>query len=88
MRAEHGMTELLTTHYMEEADELCDTVALMHRGRLTAAGSPARLKADLGTDATLEDVFRHHAGVDLAASGGKEGIRDVRRSRATARKLG
>jgi ABC-2 type transport system ATP-binding protein len=88
MRAEHGMTVLLTTHYMEEADELCDTVALMHRGRLTAAGSPARLKADLGPDATLEDVFRHHAGVDLAASGGKEGIRDVRRSRATARKLG
>ena len=34
------------------------------------------------------DVFRHHAGVDLAASAGKEGIRDVRRSRATARKLG
>ena len=88
MRAERGMTVLLTTHYMEEADELCDTVALMHRGHLTAAGSPARLKADLGPDATLEDVFRHHAGVDLAASAGKEGIRDVRRSRATARKLG
>jgi len=87
MRAERGMTVLLTTHYMEEADELCDTVALMHRGRLAAGGSPAQLKADLGPDASLEDVFRHHAGVDLAASG-KEGIRDVRRSRATARKLG
>jgi ABC-2 type transport system ATP-binding protein len=87
MRAERGVTVLLTTHYMEEADELCDTVALMHRGRLAAAGSPAQLKADLGPDASLEDVFRHHAGIDLAASG-KEGIRDVRRSRATARKLG
>jgi ABC-2 type transport system ATP-binding protein len=87
MRAERGMTVLLTTHYMEDADELCDTVALMHRGRLAAAGSPAQLKADLGPDASLEDVFRHHAGIDLAASG-KEGIRDVRRSRATARKLG
>jgi ABC-2 type transport system ATP-binding protein len=87
MRAERGMTVLLTTHYMEEADELCDTVALMHRGRLAAAGSPAQLKADLGPDASLEDVFRHHAGIDLAASG-KEGIRDIRRSRATARKLG
>jgi ABC-2 type transport system ATP-binding protein len=86
MRAEHGMTVLLTTHYMEEADALCDTVALLHRGRLAAVGSPARLKADLGGGATLEDVFRHHAGVELA--GEKGGLRDVRRSRATARKLG
>jgi ABC-2 type transport system ATP-binding protein len=87
MREELGMTVLLTTHYMEEADELCDTVALMHRGRLAAVGSPERLKADLGAGATLEDVFRHHAGVDLAATE-KGGLRDVRRSRATARKLG
>jgi ABC-2 type transport system ATP-binding protein len=86
MRAEHGMTVLLTTHYMEEADALCDTVALLHRGRLAAVGSPARLKADLGGGATLEDVFRHHAGVELAEERG--GLRDVRRSRATARKLG
>jgi ABC-2 type transport system ATP-binding protein len=88
MRAERGMTVLLTTHYMEEADELCDTVALMHRGRLAVAGPPERLKADLGPAATLEDVFRHHAGADLADTGRKESLRDVRRSRATARKLG
>ena len=62
MRAESGTTVLLTTHYMEEADELCDTVALMHRGRLAVAGSPERLKAALGPGTTLEDVFRHHAG--------------------------
>jgi len=81
---------LLTTHYMEEADELCDTVALMHRGRLAAIGSPAQLRAQLGRGATLEDVFRHHAGVELATqgTGEKGGMRDVRRSRATARKLG
>ena len=87
MRAEHAMTVLLTTHYMEEADELCDIVALLHRGRLAAVGSPAQLKAELGGDATLEDVFRQHAGVDLAAPE-RGGLRDVRRSRATARKLG
>jgi ABC-2 type transport system ATP-binding protein len=87
MREEHGMTVLLTTHYMEEADELCDTVVLLHRGRLAASGSPAQLKADLGDGATLEDVFRHHAGVDLAGTE-RGGLRDVRRSRATARKLG
>jgi ABC-2 type transport system ATP-binding protein len=88
MRAQHGLTVLLTTHYMEEADELCDTVVLMHHGRLAVAGAPDRLKADLGPDATLEDVFRHHAGAELAETEGKESLRDVRRSRATARKLG
>ena len=87
MRERHGMTVLLTTHYMEEADELCDTVALLHRGRLAAVGSPAQLKAELGGAATLEDVFRHHAGADLATPE-RGGLRDVRRSRATARKLG
>jgi ABC-2 type transport system ATP-binding protein len=86
MRVEHGMTVLLTTHYMDEADALCDTVALLHRGRLTAAGPPTTLKADLGDGATLEDVFRHHAGAEL--TGERGGLRDVRRSRATARKQG
>ena len=33
MQQEFGMTVLLTTHYMEEADALCDRVALMHHGR-------------------------------------------------------
>jgi ABC-2 type transport system ATP-binding protein len=86
LRAENGMTVLLTTHYMDEAEELCDRVALMHRGRLRAEGSPSELKADLGPDATLDDVFRHHAG-DLPddESGG---LRDVRRTRRTAIRLG
>ena len=41
MQAQFGMTVLLTTHYMEEADALCDRVALMHRGRLRAVGTPS-----------------------------------------------
>ena len=44
LRDELGMTVLLTTHYMEEADELCDRVGLMHRGRLRALGAPAELR--------------------------------------------
>ena len=48
MQVQYGMTVLLTTHYMEEADTLCDRVALMHRGRLRAVGSPVELKAQLG----------------------------------------
>jgi ABC-2 type transport system ATP-binding protein len=88
MRVDHGMTVLLTTHYMEEAGELCDTVALMHHGRLQTVGSPAELRAESGPDATLEDVFRRYAGAGLADEHGAERVRDVRRSRTTARKLG
>ena len=62
---ETGMTVLVTTHAMEEADAHCDRVALMHRGRMRAVGTPAELKAALGADATLDDVFRHHTGDTL-----------------------
>jgi ABC-2 type transport system ATP-binding protein len=45
-----GQTILLTTHYMEEADHLCDRVAIMDHGRILALGSPAALKATVGAD--------------------------------------
>lgn len=88
MRAEHGMTVILTTHYMEEADELCDRVALMDAGRLQAVGQPAALKAELDV-VSLEDVFRHYTGAGLrdAQNGGGE-FRSVRSTRSTARRLG
>jgi ABC-2 type transport system ATP-binding protein len=86
LREESGMTVLLTTHYMDEADELCERIALMHRGRLRAVGSPAELKAALGPGATLDDVFRHHAG-DLTDDESR-GLRDVRSTRRTAIRLG
>jgi ABC-2 type transport system ATP-binding protein len=85
LREETGMTVLLTTHYMDEADALCDRVALMHRARLRALGTPDGLKADLGPDATLEDVFRHHTGDTLEAGGD---MRHVRQTRRTASRLG
>jgi ABC-2 type transport system ATP-binding protein len=65
MQREFDMTVLLTTHYMEEADFLCDRVALMDHGSLRAVGSPAELKAEVGPRATLEDVFRRYAESDL-----------------------
>jgi ABC-2 type transport system ATP-binding protein len=45
-----GETILLTTHYMEEADELCDRLAIIDRGRLLALGPPAELKRSTGAD--------------------------------------
>src|SRR5579859_3563381 len=61
LREDAGTTVLLTTHYMEEADQLCDRVALMHEGTIRALGTPAALKAAVGPTASLEDVFRHHS---------------------------
>ncbi|MFM9107818.1 MAG: ABC transporter ATP-binding protein, partial [Chloroflexota bacterium] len=48
-----GATVLLTTHYMEEAETLCDRVAVMDRGRIVACDTPAQLIRDLGADAAV-----------------------------------
>jgi ABC-2 type transport system ATP-binding protein len=89
LRDASGMTVLLTTHYMEEADLLCDRVALMHLGQIRAEGAPADLKRELGPDATLEDVFREFTGNSLReGADGKRGVREVRTSRRTAGRVG
>jgi len=88
LRAEHDMTVLMTTHYMDEADAYCDRISLMHRGKIRVTGSPASLRAGLGEDATLDDVFRHYTGDTLDEAQEEGGIRDVRRARRTARRLG
>jgi ABC-2 type transport system ATP-binding protein len=85
LRDETGMTVLLTTHYMDEADALCDRVALMHRARIRAVGTPEQLRRELGPEATLEDVFRHHTGDQLEAGGD---MRNLRQTRRTASRLG
>ncbi len=89
LRHSFGTTVLLTTHYMSEADVLCDRIALLHKGILRAVGSPAELKAALGAQATLEDVFRHHAGAGLEEDSNTEGgLRGVRNTRRTAQRAG
>ena len=50
LRARMGMTILLTTHYLDEAEQLCDRVAIVHEGRIVALDSPAALLADLGRE--------------------------------------
>jgi ABC-2 type transport system ATP-binding protein len=50
LRARLGMTVLLTTHYLDEAEQLCDRVAIVHQGRIVALDSPAALLAGLGRE--------------------------------------
>jgi ABC-2 type transport system ATP-binding protein len=49
-----GRTVLLTTHYMEEAERLCDRVAIVDHGRLIALGTPRELMASLGAEHVIE----------------------------------
>jgi ABC-2 type transport system ATP-binding protein len=52
--AQAGKTVVLTTHYMYEADELCDRIAVIHRGQIVAEGSPAELKSRVSGGRLLE----------------------------------
>ena len=62
-----GMTILYTTHYMEEADRLCDRVAIMDGGTIIAMDTPYHLKAKIGPpdQVSLEDVFLKLTGRSL-----------------------
>ena len=85
LRREFGTTILMTTHDMEEADHLCDMVAVMHNGVLAAMDTPAALKAQVGSVATLDDVFIHFTGATISEGGD---LRDVARTRLTTQRLG
>jgi ABC-2 type transport system ATP-binding protein len=67
--ARQGVTVFLTTHYMEEADQLCNRVAILDSGRIVALDVPALLKTEfnLGEKTTLEDVFIHLTGRELVS---------------------
>ena len=85
LRRDYGMTVLITTHDMEEAEELCGSLAILHRGQVSVVGKPAELRAGLGTEATMDDVFAHYAGGSIQDSGT---FREVAQTRRTAHRLG
>ncbi|MEP6872422.1 MAG: ABC transporter ATP-binding protein, partial [Anaerolineaceae bacterium] len=69
IRAKHDATVLLSTHDMQEADELCDRIAIVDSGRVVALDTPTALKALVrevsGPEPTLEDVFLKLTGKKL-----------------------
>ncbi|AST98344.1 ABC transporter ATP-binding protein [Shouchella clausii] len=69
LQSDAGMTVLLTTHYMEEADELADRIAFMNEGRIVAEGTPDEMKNKVGGDTiTIECREAQVAAQVLAAA--------------------
>lgn len=64
LQSRSGSAILVTTHYLEEAERLCDRVAIMNRGRIAAIGTPDSLRAGVGPAATFEDVFERFTAAD------------------------
>jgi ABC-2 type transport system ATP-binding protein len=85
LRRDFNMTILISTHDMDEADALCDVLALLHEGKVAVTGKPADLKAALGAAVTLDDVFVHYSGGSIQEGGN---YRDIRQTRRTASRLG
>ncbi|MGB7493193.1 MAG: ATP-binding cassette domain-containing protein [Candidatus Acidiferrum sp.] len=85
LRRDFQMTILITTHDMDEADVLCDVLALLHHGKVAVTGPPEELKAELGAAATLDDVFVRYSGGSIQEGGN---YRDIRQTRRTANRLG
>jgi ABC-2 type transport system ATP-binding protein len=76
---DEGLTVLLTTHYMEEADVLASRLAILDRGRLVAEGSPEHLKGELRGDAVHVELGEPETnGRVHEALARVEGIRDTK----------
>ena len=73
-----GLTVLLTTHYLEEADRLADTVAIVDRGRVVARGAPEALKSELRSDVIRVQVAEQERAAAHAALERLDGLHEVR----------
>jgi ABC-2 type transport system ATP-binding protein len=75
-----GRTIVLTTHYMDEAERLCDRIAIVDHGRMIALGAPRELVRSLGAEQMVELTMRDGSagGLDQEALGGLPGVLGVR----------
>jgi ABC-2 type transport system ATP-binding protein len=76
---ERGITVVMTTNYLDEADQLCDRIAIIDEGKVQVIGSPQDLKADLGGDGISLALMDSEHGVDalMASLNALPGIRGV-----------
>jgi len=83
LQEKYDSTILLTTHYMEEAEALCDRIAIMDHGKIVIIGTPKEIMEQAGVE-TLEDAFIVLTGHE-AEEGGN--FNELKRVRKTARRL-
>jgi len=83
LKREYGMTIFMTTHYLEEADALCDRVAIMDRGKIVVTGAPSELKDGLGGDVITVAIKEDVDVTSIISS--VESVKDVRKEGGTYR---
>ena len=75
-----GGTVMLTTHYMEEAERLCDRVAIMDHGKMIALGTPRELIASLGAEHVVDFALSDPPEDALSALESTSGVQSMRRT--------
>ena len=84
LKEEYRMTLLMTTHYLEEADSLCDRVAIIDHGHIIKIGSPEELKESIGGDVIIVEVKEQEPDVSNSISQINL-VKDVKKSNNTYR---
>jgi ABC-2 type transport system ATP-binding protein len=85
LNIEFGTTIVVTTHYMEEAEALCDRLAILHRGAMAIVDTPDGLKTRIGPGATLDQAFAQFTGGSPEQEGSYV---EISRTRRAAGRLG
>ncbi|MEM2546264.1 MAG: ATP-binding cassette domain-containing protein [Candidatus Bathyarchaeia archaeon] len=83
LRDEYGMTLFMTTHYLEEADALCDRIAIIDKGKIVATGTPSELKDSLGGDIITITIKEKADVSDVIRS--VENVKDVKKENGSYR---
>ena len=79
LKKEYGMTLFLTTHYLEEADKLCDRIAIIDHGKIVKIGSPSELKSVVGGGTIELSISESDADLGYLTSGMIRSITDVKK---------
>lgn len=87
LRDRFHRTMIVTSHLMDEINEFCDRIALIDHGRIVAVGTASELKARVGPDATLDDVFIQLV-TETSEQETEGSYGQVRRARRAAREHG
>jgi len=78
LNGELGLTVFLTTHYLEEADNLADRLAIIDQGRIVAEGTPGALKTSIGGDVVSVGLNREHLAAAVSVLASLTGLKELR----------